>query len=388
MDLLIRFATAFWQVLAEMSPYLLLGFAVAGVLSVWVSPRLVAHHLGGRGLWPVVKATLLGIPLPLCSCGVIPVAATLRRSGAGRGATTSFLLSTPQTGVDSILATYALLGPVFAVARPIVALVTGIVGGGIVEALDREDAKRTPPTPDTTAPPAHAACCSASTVAPRTVGLQVLGGSTATPAAEPTQPPPSSWLHAAARALHYGFITLPGDLAWRLLAGLAVAAAIMAVAEPGALAPWLGRSWLAMPVMLVIGLPIYTCSAGSIPLALGFIHLGLSPGAALVYLVAGPVTNAATIAVNLTVIGRRATVIYVATAMAGALLAGIALDAMLGALQWTPPGAAAGHAHHDHATGLSLAAHLWAAALLAVIVAAKAARLAPAQTVLRPSRAA
>ncbi|MEO0515076.1 MAG: permease, partial [Planctomycetota bacterium] len=120
---------AFWATLAEMAPWLIFGFVAAGVLSVFFSTRFIERHLGGRGLGPVFKASVLGVPLPICSCGVIPVSASLYRHGASKGATSSFLLSTPQTGVDSILATYALMGPVFAVTRPVIALVNGVLGG-------------------------------------------------------------------------------------------------------------------------------------------------------------------------------------------------------------------------------------------------------------------
>ena len=116
----------FWATVAEMSPYLLFGFAIAGVLSVFVSQAFVQRHLGGRGLWPVIKAAMFGVPLPLCSCSVIPVSMSLYNNGASKAATVAFLLSTPQTGVDSILVTLGLLGPVFAVLRPIMALVTGV----------------------------------------------------------------------------------------------------------------------------------------------------------------------------------------------------------------------------------------------------------------------
>ena len=125
-----------WHLLTEMAPYLLLGFLVAGILSIFLSPEYVERHLGGRGVVPVCKAALFGVPLPLCSCGVVPVATSLRQHGASSGATTSFLLSTPQTGVDSVLVTYSLLGWVFAVVRPIVAFLTGLVGGSIVVAID------------------------------------------------------------------------------------------------------------------------------------------------------------------------------------------------------------------------------------------------------------
>ena len=127
-----RLAMDFWTTVGEMAPYLLFGFFVAGLLSVFVSQKMVERHLGGRGFLPVLKATLFGIPLPLCSCGVIPVAMSLCKHGASKASTISFLLSTPQTGVDSIFVTYSLLGPVFAIFRPLAALVTGLVGGVLV----------------------------------------------------------------------------------------------------------------------------------------------------------------------------------------------------------------------------------------------------------------
>ena len=145
--LLLHVARETWLVAAQMSPWLLLGFLVAGALSTVIAPAWLERHLGGRGAGPVFKAAALGVPLPLCSCGVIPVAASLRSHGASRGATTAFLLSTPQTGVDSILITYTMLGPVFAVFRPVVALVTGLVGGGLVEAFVPEEARPAPPKP-------------------------------------------------------------------------------------------------------------------------------------------------------------------------------------------------------------------------------------------------
>jgi uncharacterized protein len=125
-----------WTTLCQMAPYLLFGFGVAGLLSVAVSQETVERHMGGRGFLPVLKAALIGVPLPLCSCGVIPVATSLRKHGAGKGSTIAFLLSTPQTGVDSIMVTYGMLGPVFAVFRPVVAFVTGLIGGWLTDVLD------------------------------------------------------------------------------------------------------------------------------------------------------------------------------------------------------------------------------------------------------------
>ena len=138
MDWILTFVAASWAVFGAMAPYLLLGFVVAGLLSVVISPEFVERHLGGRGIWPVIKASAFGVPLPLCSCGVIPVAASLRRHGASKGATTAFLISTPQTGVDSIMVTFSLLGPVYAVFRPVVALISGVFGGAVVTASERD----------------------------------------------------------------------------------------------------------------------------------------------------------------------------------------------------------------------------------------------------------
>ena len=139
---MIDFATSividFWATVAEMSPYLLFGFLVAGILSVLISQRIVERHLGGKGIWPLVKASLFGVPLPLCSCGVIPVSMSLHKHGASKGSTVSFLLSTPQTGADSILVTLSLLGPLFAVFRPLAAFITGIIGGSLINVFDKE----------------------------------------------------------------------------------------------------------------------------------------------------------------------------------------------------------------------------------------------------------
>jgi len=295
MQYALEFVAACWGILTQMAPYLLFGFLMAGVLSVVISPSRIERHLGGRGLGPVLKSALFGVPLPLCSCSVIPVTASLRRHGAGRGATTAFLLSTPSTCVDSILATYALLGPVFTIIRPIAAFVMGVVGGGLVSAVEgnghaEEDASE-PPT-------CHETCCSA----------------------EGRKQP------AILRALRYGFDTLPGDIAKALLIGVAIAGVLGAAIEENALGAYLGGGVVSMLVMMAVGIPIYVCSTASIPIALGFMHVGVSPGAALVFLIAGPATNAATVAVVWQLLGKRTAVVYFLTVALGALGFGLALD--------------------------------------------------------------
>lgn len=285
----------FWAVFAEMSPYLLFGFFVAGLMAMFVSRRMVERHLGGSGLMPVFKASLFGVPLPLCSCGVIPVAMSLNKQGASRGATVAFLLSTPQTGVDSILVTYSLLGPVFAIFRPLAALVTGFIGGVLVnvfgdrpEAGDRRlEAGNHQPDP----------------VVP--LGKRIVDG------------------------LKHGFVTLPRNIGKPLLIGLVVAGVISALVPDDFFADRLGKGLPAMLVMMVIGIPIYVCASASVPVAAALILKGLSPGAALVFLMTGPATNAAGLATIWNALGRRAAILYLGTVAACSLIGGFLLDSLI-----------------------------------------------------------
>lgn len=289
MQHLITLLQACWSVTGQMAPYLILGFFISGILSVMISPRWVEKHLGGSRYGSIIKATLLGVPLPLCSCGVIPVAASLRKHGANKGATTSFLISTPQTGVDSILATYGLLGPFFAWFRPLAALITGIVGGLLVSFVDedspvQQNSRQT--TPDEKL----------------------------------------SFLQKCKAALAYGFITLPGEIARALIVGIIIAGLISTFISSDFISQYVGNYYLTMLLMLAIGIPIYVCSTSSIPIALGFMHMGVSPGAAFVFLISGPATNAAAISVVFKILGRTSAIIYIATVMLGSLAGGIAFD--------------------------------------------------------------
>lgn len=323
---IIDIAVGGWQVLGQMAPWLLIGFAIAGVLSVLVSPAWVQRHLGGGGLLPVVKATLFGVPLPLCSCGVIPVTAGMYRQGASRGASSAFLLATPQTGVDSIFATYALLGPVFAVVRPVVALVTGIFGGALIDLVDRRA-----PDVDTEVTDD---CCDTETA------------------------PDGNKLM---RMLRYGFVTLPGDIAWALILGVVVAALLGAFMQQGQFESLLGGGIVAMLIMMAIGTPLYVCSTASIPLAVGFMHLGASPGAALVFLITGPATNAATISVMFKLLGRRTAVIYLLTVVVSALLAGGLLDALAVSMPASP-------LTHEHGQSVGIVGHISAKVLILCLI--------------------
>jgi uncharacterized membrane protein YraQ (UPF0718 family)/copper chaperone CopZ len=320
------FFSGFWLTLTAMSPYLLFGFLVAGFLSVLVPPSLVERHLGGRGLWPVLKASFFGVPLPLCSCGVIPVAASLRRHGASRGAVTAFLLSTPQTGIDSIMVTYGLLGPVVAVFRPIAAFVAGILGGAAVSASGADKGIETEDEPR-----CEGACC----------------------IREPHR-------GRFAAALHYGFVTLPADIGPALVLGLVLAGVISAAVPGDFFAKYLPAGILGMLVMLAFGIPVYVCATASVPIAAALIAKGVSPGAALVFLMTGPATNAATIATVWKVMGRRTALIYFGSVAVTSLASGMIFDAL-----FTAEGAAA-HFHEAHEGGGMLPGA--AVALMAVLL--------------------
>ena len=290
----------FWATLSEMAPYLLFGFLIAGVLSVWINASVVERQLGGGGFWQVFKASLFGVPLPLCSCGVIPVAMSLHKHGASKGATTSFLLSTPQTGVDSILVTYSLMGPIFAIFRPVAAFITGLVGGNVINMLERRDLlKKAVPQEK---PPCDDPCC----VNPKQQSRFI-------------------------RAIKHGFVTLPADIGRSMLIGLVIAALISSLVPEDFFAETLavsGGGIIAMLVMMVLGIPVYVCATASVPIAVALIAKGLNPGAALVFLMTGPATNAATLVTLGSQLGKRTAIVFLLTVMVSSLVGGIILDAI------------------------------------------------------------
>jgi len=287
------FSLELWDVLREMAPFLLFGFLIAGVLSVLVGQDFVQRHLGRRGLWSAFKAALWGVPLPLCSCGVIPVAASIRKNGASRAATVSFLASTPQTGVDSILVTYSLLGPIFAIFRPVAALFSGLLAGGLVsfgESTDQEV---------------------------RSVSHQCGD---------------QCDLHRSGnrlyRILHYGFVVLPRDIGKSMLVGLLTAAAISILVPEDFFLNTFGSGLLMMIVMMSLGIPIYVCATASVPVAAALVLKGVTPGAALVFLMTGPATNAATVSTVWKTMGRRTAVLYLLSVGLSALASGLVLDTL------------------------------------------------------------
>ena len=284
-----------WKVLGEMSPYLLFGFLVAGLMHVLIPTKIIEKQLGGKGILPAIKAALIGVPLPLCSCGVIPVAASLRKNGASREATTAFLISTPQTGVDSILVTFSLLGPIFAIFRPFAAFLEGVIGGWLVGIFAPKDE-----TSFTAQEACTDECC-----APENGNTQS---------------------GRISRIFRYGFIVLPRDIGKSLVIGLLIAACISAFIPDNFFFGILGHGIVAMLIMMAVGIPLYVCATASVPIAASLIAKGVSPGAALVFLMTGPATNAATLAVIWQTMGRRTASIYLATIAVFSIAFGFLLD--------------------------------------------------------------
>ena len=270
-----------------MAPYLLLGFFIAGVLHVFVPQKFYANYLSRNNKLSVLWAALLGVPLPLCSCGVIPTAIGLRNEKASKGAVASFLIATPQTGIDSILATFSLMGLVFAIIRPVAALVTGVCGGLLVNRLVRDDNVVNDTTP---------AC-------EKEHGNRLF------------------------RVVKYAYYDMIRDIGLRLVIGLVVAALIQIVVPDEFFLSFGSQPLLQMLVILVIAVPMYICSTGSIPVAAALMMKGLSPGAALVMLMAGPAVNLASILVVHKSMGRRFTSIYLLTIVGFSILFGLLLNA-------------------------------------------------------------
>lgn len=312
MDVLREYLAELARLVNEMSPYLLLGFFFAGVLRVVFPRRVIRQYMGGSDFRSAFNASLLGVPMPLCSCGVLPTGIGFYRNGASRGSTVSFLISTPQTGVDSILATYAMLGLPLALIRPVAALVTGVLGGllgNLAVPGQRAEKERD---------------AGSMEEVPRT----------------------------ARELFRYGFVELLQDISKWLLIGLLAAALISVLIPADFFTEGISSEVMAMLIMLAASVPLYVCATGSIPIAAVLLMKGISPGAALVLLMAGPATNFATMAVIGNVMGRRTLWIYLTSIIGGALLFGFLVNELI-PRQWILGAVPVGMAPsaHGHAGG-------------------------------------
>ena len=328
------------RILNESSFYLLLGFTLAGLLHVLMQryPRATAS-LTGTGKRPVFLASLIGLPMPLCSCGVLPAALALRKNGASKGATASFLVSVPETDIVSILLTIALMGPLMGIFRPAAALVTAVAAGLLVNWIDSRTAARAP-LPEQ-APAAKGACCHDD--GPQGASVEEAHDeachSDELVAAKPERE--RGWLM---RALHFGFVEIFDDVIVQLVIGFVLAGVIVTWLPALGLENMVGNSPLLYLAMLVIGVPVYVCATASTPLAAGLIAGGISPGAAMVFLLAGPATNIAGLLVLNKQFGARVLSGYLVAIAVCSVLAGALLDRMIGP-GFTLPVAAVEHIH-------------------------------------------
>jgi hypothetical protein len=312
-DFVLDYISELIYLLNEMAPWLILGLVFAGLLKVFFPQEKVQKYMGKPTTKSAVNASLMGIPMPLCSCGVIPTGISFFRNGASKGATNSFLISTPQTGVDSIFATYSMLGWPFAILRPIVAFVTGIVGGILTNLLIKEK-------------PVDKNPFAGFKIDPGALGKK--GGSAAKVATcaddacgchEEKAPKGNAFVQAT----HYAFIELLQDIAKWLIIGFLIAALISVALPADFFSRFQGMGLLEILIILAASVPLYICATGSIPIAAVLLIKGVSPGAALVFLMAGPATNMATIAVLGKTMGRKSLLIYLGTIIGGAVLFGL-----------------------------------------------------------------
>ena len=291
--------------------YIIFGLLASGLLRVFLNPASVAQHLGHGRYLSVFKAALLGIPIPLCSCGVLPAAASLKKQGANNGATTAFLISTPESGVDSIAITYALLDPIMTVARPIAAFISAITAG-LSENLLGKGRHEKALAPDLTCP--VDACCDGEGCSPQehkrhhTFFERVLAG------------------------LRFAFTDVWGDLASWFFLGLLLAGVITTLIPEDMISRYLGGGLHSMLFMLVLGIPLYICATASTPVAAALVLKGVSPGAALVFLLVGPATNVTSLTVLFGILGKRASAIYLSAIALSAVLFGLAVDQVYASL--------------------------------------------------------
>lgn len=279
--------TTFLNMLCQMAPYLLLGFLMAGILHVFVPSGFFEKHLAKENFKSVLLAALIGVPLPLCSCGVIPTAISLRKDGASRGSTVAFMISTPQIGVDSIIATYSMMGLPFAIVRPLVALFTSIVGGAVTTWFSKDEI--------------------------------IVKQNHSYEKAENKR-------NKFRELIRYSFVDLVQNIGKWLMIGLVIGSLITILVPDSFFSDLNLPLIVTMLIVLAIATPMYVCSTGSIPIAAALIMKGLSPGAALVLLIAGPGVSIASLLVVGKSLGKKQVLFYLGSIIVGSIVAGLIID--------------------------------------------------------------
>lgn len=349
-ELIENIAQNIWAVYLDTAIWLLLGLLAAGLVKVFIPESAMKKWLGGSGFPAVSRAALFGAPLPLCSCGVLPAAIGLRRAGASKEATVSFLISTPETSIDSVAVTYALIGPVMAIYRPIAALFSAIITGMMVTLVNDEhiapaDAVNNKETCSGNNN-AESSCC-------------------ATNNNDSTKPENNRKNNKLMQALRYAGADLLDDISKWMAVGIIFAGLMMALIPDGWLAQW-GQGFLAMLVMLLVGIPLYICAVASTPVAAGLLVAGVSPGAVLVFLLVGPATNIGGLMLIKQELGKQVTLIYLAGISMVSLIMGYLLDWGISVYDWQIDAR-----HQQHNTILPEALSLAAAILLLLLAVPK-----------------
>ena len=315
----------FCQLFLLSAPWLLLGLFIAGLINVYLPKDFLNKHLGSEGFVTTVKAALIGAPMPLCSCGVIPAALGLRRAGASKSATTAFLVSTPETGVDSISVSYVLLGPFMAIIRPIAAITSAIVAGVLVGRDDKKEQEAEK------GQHVESSCCSSKSEViieePSCCSSQKpeeTVESSCCASKEKQKKADGHW-QKFSQAVAFSCTKLLEDTVKWLLIGLFFAALIQTYVPADFFTRW-GDGILAMVVVILVSIPMYICATASTPIAAGLLLSGVSPGAVLVFMLAGPATNIATLGVVANELGKRAVVSYLTGVIGVAVLFGLLTD--------------------------------------------------------------
>lgn len=322
MEILNEILKAFAGFLMEASPFMLLGLFFAGLLKAFLPDDIVKKHIGGNTRGGVLKASAFGVPIPLCSCGVVPAAAGIRKQGAGKGPVVSFLVSTPETGVDSIAITWAMLGPVMAVIRPVAAFLTALFTGSLVNIFDRDKKDK---EIDIDLLGTSCGCSSVTCSAkPEPIKILPMEKSSCGCEAHGTE---EGYIEKFKKGMKFAFVELTGDIAVWFIIGVVFAAGISVFITPEMVNTVSAKSsLLIMGLMLLISVPLYVCATSSTPIAAAFLMTGISPGAALVFLLAGPATNAASFSVISKIIGKKSAMIYLLGIIISSLIIGLATD--------------------------------------------------------------
>lgn len=363
-----------WNMLTVAAPFILFGFLAAGLIHTFVKAERIVALVGKRSWKSVLIASLCGVPLPLCSCSVLPTAATLREKGASKGATTSFLISTPETGVDSIALTYGMMGGWMAFLRPVSAAITALSAGLAVNALGGDEnaepfekpktscCHSEEPKEDCHKEEAKSECCSgqqkeepkqeccSSQQKEEPAKKSCCGGS---------QPKQQAWWQAT---LHYSFVQLSDNLAKWLAIGFVLSGLIASFIPASLFESWAGQGFTSLVLMLAVSMPFYICASGSTPMAAAMLMKGLSPGAAVVFLLAGPATNLAALPVLYKILGKRSTVIYLASIFVMTLAVGMVINLLFTADYFTL------NIGHEHASEYSVWNTVCAAVLALLIL--------------------